>query len=688
MQITNLDLILILSYIYILNIIFVHFLQIKFESGLPSTISLIVFILYFFGIFSNLILGFYILLVFPFIVFIVGTYLLKNIPIHIRNIFTPGMAIYTTWILTVFYIYGNQILIHHDDLNFWGLTIKNSLAIDSIGNGPGTNSGYNDYPPASSLLAYFFGKIHGGYSEAVSLFAMSIWAYSILASFTENLNWKNYWIILLYAISGYLLPSFFLDTDFHTTLVVDCLLALVFGYGLFLSISIDRDFSLIKIFQLSLVIISIVLLKKMGIFLSFIILIISTINIYRSINYGFFKSFSKNNISILILSVSYLFSVLSWKFFVKFHRLEIVSSHNSFFNLIQKFSSFDLILPERLGSVWSIYWRALWSQSITSGSINLSFISFIFVLLLFLTYFINSMSKKIKINVLIILISMVFFLIGHFSMYGFVLSDGESMSLSSFSRYLLPLTVGLFILIIACLFSRFNSHISRNSIFLLVTLLFLPILSLKISQSSIKTVTTPSVHMSISEKISLSITQLENAISTNHDPFLKQWASNQLNKIKNNQKPDLPPRNLISDLSEIVSLQSQQEVQMKGEQMQVLFASKTQSFDKGKYLCLIEGQEGTSYGHAMGFRYKFAPIVTKRILTYKSTTPSDYERHKLLFYNDLKFCGGAFLISINDNFQLQYKKFFISDLKNYGFYEVIWNSGEPLLKLTDCTICD
>jgi glucan phosphoethanolaminetransferase (alkaline phosphatase superfamily) len=135
------------------------YFKVRFETALPLTISSIVIVFYIFGIFLNLKLALLFLYCLIPIFFIYVIYQVKRNNNVLRKIISPGLLIYSIWILVTYYIYKNQTVIHHDDFSHWFLAISNSYNLDQIPIGIKSNVVYQDYPPGTTILAYILLKI-------------------------------------------------------------------------------------------------------------------------------------------------------------------------------------------------------------------------------------------------------------------------------------------------------------------------------------------------------------------------------------------------------------------------------------------------------------------------------------------------------------------------------------------------
>jgi hypothetical protein len=665
------------------------YFKVRFETALPLTISSLVIVFYLFGIFSNLKLGLLCLYCLIPIFFIYVIYQVKRNNNVLKKIFSPGLLIYSIWILVTYYIYKNQIVIHHDDFSHWFLAIRNSFNLDQIPIGLKSNVVFQDYPPGTTILAYILLKIYGSFNQSLALFTMSIWGYAFLAYLTRYLSWKNYKTIAFLSIVGFLIPNTFaIDQtgylDYHTYLMVDYLLAITFGYGLIISESFkDNKISDWKILELIINIITLVLIKKVGIFLALVVLILSTINSY--------KNHKKNNYKTIIASglITFFIAIYSWKIYLHTNNV-ITSNINANFSYFFKniYTSIEIASSERLNEIFQLYIKGLSHFNILNGEkIKLSFLVY-YLLIAFVFYYIklNINSKKILEkylpNIFLFLLFIPIFLIGHFIMYAFIFSDGEAYGLSSFLRYLLFITAGVFIFLINILIKNGFKSNNANSRIILYFIMSLVILNVPFYETKKHPDAYALDVYTLKESIKYDLMKIEkgtqNQLSIN-------WAKTKLNQIENNDFNNFEDLGLINRIASLSSIQSNTSIEKNIQK----FIKILHRYNNISGLCFIEGKEGTSYGYALMVRNEMAPLQVRRILTYNYNDINDINIHKSQFLAEIKNCTEAFVIEPNKILSDQYGEYFTSQIVNLGLYHVDWTSKNmPQLLLINCDACN
>lgn len=676
--------------------------KIKFEEALPTAISSIVIWLYFFGIAGILKVGFYSLLIVIAASTLICLYFSSEYKKVLKNTLTPGFFIYIIWLFLVFLNYSDLNLTHHDDFSHWGLASKNTYILDAIAVGDKANTIFQDYPPGTALLSYFLLKVKGVFSEPIILFGMSIWGYAVIAYPIKYLEWRNYKAILIYALVGFFIPvAFNLDQnspmDYHAYLMVDYLHALIFGYALILATSINQKYTSFDLIKLIAVVFSLVLIKQAGVFLSLVILALVLYNVSRaSIDFGDLarKGGSKLNclnigrgkFLVAAIALSFLVAYLSWKIFLSLNKVAEANVIHNYSAFIRQLLVLNFDLPERSFKVMELYLNALYRTSLMSGPIKLSFVGFYGLIIFGVYIFFKSIKNKnsrhcLFGNSLIIFAFLAAYMIGHLILYVVVLSDGEAYGLSSFLRYLLYFTVGIFLLIFGISIkygAQPNGHSYKYVTYLLILIL---LLSVNDFTKNGKAVDIDGLKKEVVENLT------KDSESNNH--YLSKWAQLELGKVR---KGDFAPAidvNVIESLRKIKAINDDKFLSDKMRLLEQIAIDNNSLYVRGKSLCFLEGRGGSSYGYALMLRNKLVPVHIDRIQSHQSRTSTEKVWHDSLFILAAKSCAQIVLIEPNDVIEKYYNSFFSSPMKNYGLYDLIWiDDTHVKLSLKDCRACD
>jgi hypothetical protein len=695
---TLLDFSIILIILTIANIPLIYRFKIKFEEALPTTISLIVIWLYFFGLVGYLKMGFYGLLVVVSAVSLACLSFSNGFKNIIRNTLTPGFFIYIVWLLVVFLAYSTQGLTHHDDFSHWGLANKNTYILDAIAVGSRANTAFQDYPPGTALFSYFLLKVKGAFSDPVSLFGMSIWGYAVITYPVKYLEWKNYKSLVIYGLLGFFIPvAFSIDQnspmDYHAYLMVDYLHALIFGYALILATNINDKYTLFDVVKLIAVVFVLVLIKHAGIFLAIIILTLALYNVnlvFRlspattSTNFSLLRV-GRGSVLLAGIALSFLAAYVSWKIFLNLNQVAEANVIHNYSALVTQFFSLNFDFPKRSPKVLEIYLDALYRISVTSGPVKVSFVGFCSLIIFGIYIAFKSMKEKgsqylLLGNSIIIFAFLTIYLVAHSMLYLAVFSDGEAYGLSSFLRYLMYFTVGLFILILG---SSMKYGVAGNNNYKYIFYFFSLLLVLNIGNYR-KADDGPGL-----DEMKMEVVQKLKANVKSPDKYYSKWAQLELQKIGEGRFENTIDMGVIDTLQRIKAINDGRLLEEKMRLLESMATDNISLYGPGKSLCFFEGRGGASYGFALMLRNKLAPVPMDRILSYDSRTATEKAWHDGLFIRAVKNCGQLVLVEPNEVIEKNYTSFFSSPLRNFGLYDISWVDEKHIqLKLRDCRACD
>jgi hypothetical protein len=674
----------------------VRLFNVKFEVALPIAISLIVFTFYFFGLFLNLEIGLYFLyftLVFIYLILFTN---FQNKREFFKKTFTPGLLIYFVWLLTIYIYYHQQPVSLHDDIHHWWKSDINAFKLNSLPAGEKVSS-IPHYLPGVSLFSYFILKINGDLNESVALFARSVWIYAIISYLGKYIEWRNYKLLLFFLLFGFLMPNIFNNSgviSYHS-LGVDLLHSTIFGYAIMLLFfdKYKKNFKF-KILETICVIFSLILIKDSGSF--FVIIIISLLILklfylnkkffFKYIPIFFLRIFNiksndnpidffifKKNLQLLKFSVGTLIlTVLSWQI------LLLINSTRSFYNvnylrLLKEFVFFEVKFPPKTFDIFNLWVKALFSSNILqSNYLQISFVIFYAIIIFFL--FLNrNYLKKIKYFIFGITFFLILYLILHFLTYIFIFSDGEGYGLSSFHRYLHYFTSGIFFVIVAFLMQNASLSKSYNykiSIIFLFTILIIANID-NYKNKSFKNKTPIQIEAAYYEKKKIleeKFMQFEN-----NEKNLTKFYNKAVNNIAIDNLDDLNAdllkyfTDISHEINDLKNLQTAFTISKNIEKFSKLISTK---YSDAKGICIIEGVVGSGYGYNIEIGVRIAPIKTIRIIAYDSPTDEIRKWHKNKFYNELKKCSFAIVISPNETLINNYGQFFLPSVINFGFYKV------------------
>ena len=246
----------------------------RFEQTLPLVCSLIILILYVFGLMGILVYGVYTLVALAVVCAVYIGFSFWHHPALRKQVFTslitPGLVAFFV-LVAIFYLMNiGRLLSEWDEFSHWGLVVKNMANFDVLGNAPGTTTYFLDYPPASALFLYFFQKFYPVFNESYLMIAQGILTVSFLLPVFAEISWKRWKALFLMLPLVILLPLAFYPL-FFSTVYVDALLGVQFAYLLFVYFS-QKEISGFLLFQLSIGSAVLCLTKPSGLGLAGIVL--------------------------------------------------------------------------------------------------------------------------------------------------------------------------------------------------------------------------------------------------------------------------------------------------------------------------------------------------------------------------------------------------------------------------------
>jgi hypothetical protein len=675
----------------------IRLFNVKFEIALPVAISLIVFIFYFFGIFFNLEIGLnFLFFIIVFACLIILSNFLKNKKEFFKKIFTPGLLIYFIWLLITYIYYNEQPVSLHDDIHHWWKADINAFKLNSLPVGEKV-SNIPHYLPGVSLFSYFILKINGGLNESVALFARSAWIYAIILYLAKYTQWKNYKFLLLFSLFGFLIPNIFNNSggiSFHS-LGVDILHSIIFGYAVVL-IFFDKflgNFKF-KILEVICVIFSLILIKDSGSFFVLIVISLLALKLFylnqkfffqytpsfilkifklkfsdKQINFGFFKK----NLQLLKISlVTLILTILSWQV------LLLLNSTRSIYNLVylrllKQLFFFEIEFPSKIFDIFNLWIKALFTSNILQSKyLQVSFVVFYTIIVFFLLLNRKFLKKKLYF-IFGISFFLILYLVLHFLTYIFIFSDGEGYALSSFHRYLLYFTSGIFFIIVAHLLE--NATLNKNFNYQISIIFLFVILII----SNIENYKNKSFKKNSLIQIEEDYYQKKKALEEKFKNFANNESNFSIfyNEALNNLTTDNLDNINVDLLKNFTDLYQEITI-LKNSHLNFIISRNIEKFSKmintkyndAKGICIIEGVEGSGYGYNIEIGVRIAPIKTIRIIAYDSPTNEIKKWHEHILYDSLQKCSYAIVISPNKILINYYSKYFLPSVVDYGFYKV------------------
>jgi hypothetical protein len=201
--------------------------------SLPTAIFGITAVLYLFGLFNQLLLGFWVVLTAIGLATIASAILLikdKELVSHLRSLLSPGLAIFLTLGLFSFLLTRGMQLSSWDEFSHWGTIVKATYLYDAVGPYNPVTLDFRSYPPSLSLFEYFVTKLGGPWLEGNIFFAYQLIIWSLFTPFLAQLTWRRWGRVIVVVPLMFIAPLAFFNS-LNVTLI-DPLLGMLFGYAL------------------------------------------------------------------------------------------------------------------------------------------------------------------------------------------------------------------------------------------------------------------------------------------------------------------------------------------------------------------------------------------------------------------------------------------------------------------------
>lgn len=215
----------------------------RLEEALPLSVVLIVGVQYAFGLFGWLSAGFYAALALSVLALVlVAVRLLRGGLGDLRRfLLTPGAVVMLAAFVWVLLSFRTHMLYEPDEFSHWGTVLRNMMHFDAIPAGvKEANITYTDYPPATTLFAYFWTRLSGGFNEGDPQRAMNIMILAFLLPAMRTQRWKRWGSALCMACALFVLPTLF-NSGAYYTIYADVVLGCVFFHALYAWFFTPRD---------------------------------------------------------------------------------------------------------------------------------------------------------------------------------------------------------------------------------------------------------------------------------------------------------------------------------------------------------------------------------------------------------------------------------------------------------------
>jgi hypothetical protein len=229
--------IVVISFILLTSFNLSQISKLSIEEYIPISIFVAIIWTTLFGMFDKLLLGAVLLLPITLILALILFYFK-------RTIFSKNSIKQVLTLPTIFFIFMSAWIFRHsqhmqffewDEFTHWGPVVKAMFIFDQLGPSNSINLNNPNYPPALSVMSYLAVRIGGRWDEGDVLWAYQLLYLSFLIPVLRHFSYKKIGYFVLGILV--LLMSSIIFYNFIETIYADPLLALTFGFSLFLATS-------------------------------------------------------------------------------------------------------------------------------------------------------------------------------------------------------------------------------------------------------------------------------------------------------------------------------------------------------------------------------------------------------------------------------------------------------------------
>ena len=463
-------------YLTTLNGFYITIFKKKFEECLPISILSSVTLMIITGFIDKLSYGFYLtlLMITYFIIFTIYK-LIKDknyIKFIIEKFFTIGFIFFVILYIYIMLLHHETTFLYWDEFMHWGFMAKESFRLNAFYSGIlSFLRVHKDYPPFSTVLEVLWCRLSGNYySEPFTFRALSILLISFIIPIFYNLSKhkKTDYSKGLFIVLIFLFGQVIVYNDFFPSMVdsiyTDFVLGALCAYGMFSAYTID-EINVFNSLKLTLILISTILCKQMGLPFYLLIIFVFLIKNHKKINI-------KNLIHIILIIVIPFVFYKAWDIYITSLNL------NGQFSITQiKLSELGNIMLYKIGKnhqimAYTNFLNALFNRPILASPIKLNYVLATILLSLKILILEKIYLKDFKLS-LSYLIGGIGYGFAMLLLYIFSFNDYEGPLLASYERYLGTYIYIGFMLIVFLFSNIITSKSTKKYVYIIIISLFI-----------------------------------------------------------------------------------------------------------------------------------------------------------------------------------------------------------------------
>ncbi len=455
----------------------------KFEIVLTLSMILGTLTLYPFGYINHISYGYYLswLFVLLFYILLICLFIKKRndkLTEFKNNYFTYGLLYFIIFSIYSFFLYKYTGFGNCDEFTHWGPMLKETLRLDGFYTQDASRLiMHKDYPPFFTLLEVLFQGFNGfKFHEPFAYIALETFMFSMLLPVFSNLKKKDWLKSLLIFISivlvGLTLDKTETASDYafvYNSIYVDWCLALFCAYGIYLTYK-EEGWGLFRFSYLTLVCVTFILMKQMGLVFYLIILIYVFFKVTFIDKQLDLKTILKGLFFLVVIPVLFY---ISWSYVVKLYQIDAQFkigelSIKDCINIIKGNAPVGL---EWKYTAFRNYCSNLLHRPLVLHPFKMSY--FVYVALMMLIIFIAFRFKKdVYFLAGTYLIGSIGYSIAMMILYTLAFTIDEAPYLASFDRYMASYLYFGTTLTLMLVIDKFNNYIYQNMIILGLLCLF------------------------------------------------------------------------------------------------------------------------------------------------------------------------------------------------------------------------
>ena len=384
------------------------FIAVKFNKKMGESIVInllsTIIILYIFGLMNLLLVGTYIVVGLELLLGIITIIkVIKNKEKHIlkEKIMSAGFFAFSVLFFWFMIVDVNKFLPNYDQYSYWSYAAKDMYMTNRFIIDPAINI---QYPPAPTIIQYFFMKVIGQYIQGIELFSMQVLAFAMMLPWLDNMKRSK---LKQFCIVGIMifLPAIFSELYFYYSSIPEVVMGLLIGTSIYSFI--NEEESKFFYFKNMLILAVLTLIKPTGVFLAVITLIVEFIYeiiINKKINKQKIKDINNNKkIKFIFINLVIIIMVFtSWTIYKNINppkdgRMTSANAKDNPMQIILRSmlnttigADYDTFFQDNSNE---LFMRAMSEKAAITTPVEISLISFVIIAIVGVVYY---GTKKLK----------------------------------------------------------------------------------------------------------------------------------------------------------------------------------------------------------------------------------------------------------------------------------------------------